>query len=335
MSMKARSLIWLAVLIGLCLPQIAGATVHNISVANFTFSPNSTVANVGDTVRWTFVSGVHSATADGTSPKQWDSGIKSSGTFSITIDPIDGPGPFPFHCSVHETMTGTITVSAPSDSDSDGVPDISDNCPFVANTSQINNDGDGYGAACDCDDTQTGIHPGAIEIPDDGIDQDCSGTDAVTCFVDNDMDGFGSTTTVIATDGTCDMAQAESNLATDCNDGDLTIHPGAPEIPNDGIDQDCDGHDLITSCCVLRVGDPNGQGEYPDEVTLGDIMLLVDVKFISGDCSKLICVAEADVTQDGGANPTCEDNVTLGDIMVLVDFLFITGPDLAVLPLCN
>jgi hypothetical protein len=87
-------------------------------------------------------------------------------------------------------------------------------------------------------------------------------------------------------------------------------------------------------CCQCRVGDANGQGEYPDEITLGDIMLLVDVKFISGDCTKLTCLTEADVNQDGGANPTCEEHVTLGDIMMLVDFLFITGPENATLPAC-
>jgi hypothetical protein len=88
------------------------------------------------------------------------------------------------------------------------------------------------------------------------------------------------------------------------------------------------------TCCEGRVGNANGQGEYPDEITLGDIMLLVDVKFISGDCTKLVCIEECDVTQDGGSNPTCEENVTLGDIMMLVDFLFITGPDVAVLNTC-
>ena len=87
-------------------------------------------------------------------------------------------------------------------------------------------------------------------------------------------------------------------------------------------------------CCQGRVGDANGEGEYPDEVTLGDIMLLVDVKFISSDCSKLPCLTEADVNQDGGIDPSCEDHVTLGDIMTLVDFLFITGPENATLPDC-
>ena len=89
-----------------------------------------------------------------------------------------------------------------------------------------------------------------------------------------------------------------------------------------------------TSCCVGRVGDANGSHEPTDEVTLGDIMLMVDVKFISGDCSKLPCLTEADVNQDGGATPNCDDHVTLGDIMTLVDFLFISGPENATLRDC-
>jgi len=49
-------------------------------------------------------------------------------------------------------------------------------------------------------------------------------------------------------------------------------------------------------------------------------------------CDRISCIAEADVNQDGGTEPTC-DHISLGDIMILVDFLFIS-PDTAVLPEC-
>lgn len=43
-------------------------------------------------------------------------------------------------------------------------------------------DGDGYTPITgDCDNWNNSIHPGAQDIPDDGIDQDCSGTDAGVC----------------------------------------------------------------------------------------------------------------------------------------------------------
>lgn len=59
-----------------------------------------------------------------------------------------------------------------TDTDNDGVPDCIDNCPTVANPEQVDADHDGYGAACDCNDSDSTIHPGGIEICD-GKDNNC------------------------------------------------------------------------------------------------------------------------------------------------------------------
>ncbi len=93
----------------------------------------------------------------------------------------------------------------------------------------------------DCDDTDASINPGASEIADDGIDQDCNGKDTITCIIDNDQDGHGtnSGTTTLASDGLCDTPQSESKTSDDCDDTDSSVNPSATEIPDNGIDDDC------------------------------------------------------------------------------------------------
>jgi len=78
-------------------------------------------------------------------------------------------------------------------------------------------------------------------------------------------------------------------------------------------------------CCSGRVGDANGLGTYPNEVTISDIQTLVSAKFIVGSCAALPCLAEADVNQSGGASQKCSD-ITISDIQMLVNHLFIAGP---------
>ena len=136
-------------------------------------------------------------------------------------------------------------------------------------------DGDGYGwpnpmndvlgdcegpnessIGTDCDDSSDSIHPGAEEIPDDGYDQDCSGADSVTCYVDADGDGSGGAVDTIDPDGSCTDA-GQSPYSGDCDDDDDTVSPQLNEVLDDGIDQDCSGTDAIT--CYYD-GDGDGYG---------------------------------------------------------------------------
>jgi hypothetical protein len=100
----------------------------------------------------------------------------------------------------------------------------------------------------DCDDGDPFVYPGADEIPGDGVDQDCSGSDAGICHFDGDGDTFGVDSTILSDDEDCDDP-GESLVNTDCDDGDPFVYPGADEIPGDGVDQDCSGADLFV--CFL------------------------------------------------------------------------------------
>ncbi len=90
----------------------------------------------------------------------------------------------------------------------------------------------------DCADGDPSRHPGADEVPADGIDQDCDGGD--TCWLDGDGDGWGAEGEVRSADGDCDDP-GEAPEAGDCDDADPGVHPGADEVCDDGLDNDCDG----------------------------------------------------------------------------------------------
>ncbi|MEC8423223.1 MAG: MopE-related protein, partial [Myxococcota bacterium] len=114
---------------------------------------------------------------------------------------------------------------------------------------------DATAPATDCDDTDASINPGATEVVADGVDSDCDG--AELCYSDADEDGYRpvSGATVGSTDDMdCNDAgeAVPSDPATDCDDTDAAINPGASEAIGDEVDSDCDGAEI---CFVDSDGD--------------------------------------------------------------------------------
>ncbi len=96
----------------------------------------------------------------------------------------------------------------------------------------------------DCDDMDAAVHPDAVEIAGDEIDQDCDGTEY--CYVDIDGDGYTADggAVVSSTDLLCD-GTGEAPLdapSGDCDDGSTAYNPGADESDcTDPHDYNCDG----------------------------------------------------------------------------------------------
>jgi hypothetical protein len=65
-----------------------------------------------------------------------------------------------------------------------------------------------------------------------------SGCARVTLYSDGDGDGYGNPNFPIET---CEGADGYVADATDCNDGNANVHPGALEVCGDFDDDDCDG----------------------------------------------------------------------------------------------
>ena len=114
------------------------ATIHNVSIVDFAFNPQSTNVTAGDSVKWT-----NNGSFDHTSTS--DSGVWNSGTIppgSSFTRQFSTPGSFPYHCAIHTTMQATVIVSPTSvgDGNSSNFPrdySLNQNFPNPFNSSTL------------------------------------------------------------------------------------------------------------------------------------------------------------------------------------------------------
>jgi len=128
-------------------------------------------------------------------------------------------------------------------------------CPEICNPQACTDaDGDGYfaesgcGTSVDCDDNDPNVNPGAIEICDDGIDNDCDGM--IDCA--DKQCGANSACAPSVTPEICDDGiDNDGDGKVDCADRDCRKDPscsrthganeGKGKTCSDGIDNDGDG----------------------------------------------------------------------------------------------
>jgi hypothetical protein len=110
---------------------------------------------------------------------------------------------------------GDDTVTA------DDIDELGDSCEHITASGALvrDIDKDGIAKPEDCNDADPAIRPGALDVPNDGVDQDCDGADAIDR--DRDRDGVA--------------------IPFDCDDGNARIRPGAAEIYGNKVDEDCNG----------------------------------------------------------------------------------------------
>jgi hypothetical protein len=131
-----------------------------------------------------------------------------------------------------------------TDNDNDGHGDVN-----AIGVDYCTNPGVGFATMNDdCNDTLNTVYPGALEICD-GLDNDCAngiddGLTFVDYFTDADNDDFG---TGLAQSLCQNPGIGFALVNGDCDDTNAAAYPGAMEILNNGVDENCDGTDNYLS----------------------------------------------------------------------------------------
>ena len=155
-----------------------------------------------------------------------------------------GDGPIGVDGQGVERFASTACAASGADSDGDGLIDIRDNCPAVANATQSDQDGDFVGDACD--NCPALPNPDQANFDGDGLGNACDNCplEDNPDQADDDGDGIG-------------------NVCDDCLDTDLDqicdVGDNCPNVPNpDQSDVDDDGIGDACDTCTDRDNDGFG-----------------------------------------------------------------------------
>jgi len=146
-------------------------------------------------------------------------------------------------------------------------------------------DGDGYPWDVDCDISRASVNPGAAEVCDDLLDNDCDGyadsLDTDCGCADADLDGVCDVIDNCAVPNP-DQTDADGDgfgALCDCDDGNDSVNPDQEEICGDFVDNDCSGaaddspdvnrDGLCDACGDGADNDGDGLTDYPADPGCG------------------------------------------------------------------
>ncbi len=172
--------------------------------------------------------------------------------------------------------------------------------------SLVDQDGDGYPASVDCDDSVETVNPGAEERCN-GVDDDCDGVvdddpiDPSTYYLDADGDGYGAFLSPVVG---CSAPEGHVDNGDDCDDTTAAVYPGAPELC-DGVDNDCDQvvDEELAEPMPTWYPDEDGDGYGAVGDGMGSCVAVEGMTLETGDCD------DTDPAIYPGATEVCDADV--------------------------
>lgn len=198
------------------------------------------------------------------------------------------------------TASGTYMDTIPNAALCDSILTINLTISAGSITYYADVDNDGFG---DLNNTILGcsLPVGYVTNSDDCDDNDnLVGIASTVFYADLDLDTYGDpTNTIVAC--TQPVGYVSNNL--DCNDNDNTIHPGAVEILDNGIDEDCNGSDASAVGSIVALYEFTDVAACPvtaDTVTAQP----TEATFTSFTTAGTTCSSTANVFNNSGWNTT-------------------------------